>query len=106
VSTSFGDEGRSSEAREDSEVEDEEGRGLSAGEMSAEEVGVESVVASRRRASSCRKAVVDIAEKMNCLRYDVCRQWSSCTTEDAGIERVLQEERVIEYDCLAWCARR
>jgi hypothetical protein len=79
VSTSFGDEGRSSEAREDSEVEDEEGRGLSAGEMSAEEVGVESVVASRRRA---------------------------CTTEDAGIERVLQEERVIEYDCLAWCARR
>jgi hypothetical protein len=63
VSTSFGEEGKSSEAREDSEVEDEDGRGLSAGEMAAEEVGVESVVASRRRAASCGKAVVDIAEK-------------------------------------------
>lgn len=64
VSTSFGEEGKSSEAREDNEVDDEDGRGLSAGEMSAEEVGVESVVASRRRAAACGRAVVDIAEKI------------------------------------------
>lgn len=63
MSTSFGEEGRSLEAREDSEVDEEDGRGLSAGEISADEVGVESVVASRRRAASCGKAVVDIAEK-------------------------------------------
>lgn len=63
VSTSFGEEGRSLEAREDSEDDEEDGRGLSAGEISADEVGVESVVASRRRAASCGKAVVDIAEK-------------------------------------------
>ena len=62
VSTSFGDTGRSSEASEESEVEDEEGRGLSAGEMFVEDVGVESVVASRRRAASCGRAVVDIVE--------------------------------------------
>jgi hypothetical protein len=72
VSTSFGDTDRSSEASEESEVEDEEGRGLSAGEISAEEVGVESVVesvvASRRRAASCGRAVVDIAEEMGRFR--------------------------------------
>jgi hypothetical protein len=74
VSTSFGDEGRSPEAREDSEVEDEEGRGLSAGEMSAEEVGVESAVASRRRSASCGKAVVDMVDEMDCRSYEVCRE--------------------------------
>ena len=74
VSTSFGDEGRSLEAREDSEVEDEEGRGLSAGEMLAEEVGVESVVASRRRAASCGRAVVDIAIQADSVRYGVLRE--------------------------------
>lgn len=68
VSTSFGDTDRSLEASEESEVEDEEGRGLSAGEMSAEEVGVESVVASRRRAGPRGRAVVDIAEKMSRFR--------------------------------------
>ena len=67
VSTSFGDTDRSLEASEESDVEDEEGRGLSAGEMLAEEVGVESVVASRRRAASCGRAVVDIAEEMGRL---------------------------------------
>jgi hypothetical protein len=36
--------------------------------MSAEEVGVESVVASRRRAASCSRAVVDIAEDMGRFR--------------------------------------
>jgi len=68
VSTSFGDTDGSSEASEESEVEDEEGRGLSAGEMLVEEVGVESVVASRRRAASCGKAVVDIVEEMGRFR--------------------------------------
>jgi hypothetical protein len=62
VSMSFGGTDRSLEASEESEVEDEEGRGLSAGEMLVEDVGVESVVASRRRAASCGRAVVDIAE--------------------------------------------
>ena len=55
--------GRSSEAREDRDVEEAEGRGLSAGEMSAEDIGVESVVsvlASRRRTASCGSAVVDM----------------------------------------------
>ena len=68
VSTSFGDTDRSSGASEESEVEDEEGRGLSEGEMSAEEVGVESVVACRRRATSCGRAVVDIAEEIGRFR--------------------------------------
>ena len=54
---------RSSEARDEREVEEAEGRGLSAGEMLAEEVGVESVVASLRRAASWGgRAVVDIIE--------------------------------------------
>lgn len=69
MSTSFGDEDRSLEAKEDNEVEDEDGRGLSAGDIFVEEVGVESVVASRRRAASCGKAVVDIARER---RYCGC----------------------------------
>ena len=52
MSTNLETGGRSSDAREDREVEDEEGRGLSAGEMSTEEVGVESFVANRRKAAS------------------------------------------------------
>lgn len=61
MSTSLGARGSSSEARDDSEVEEEEGRGLSEGEMLAEEAGVESVVGSRRIGASCCRAVVDIA---------------------------------------------
>lgn len=48
----------SSEAREDREVEEGELLGLSSGEMLADEVGVESVVANRRRAVSEGRAVV------------------------------------------------
>ena len=69
VSISFGAKGRSSEAREDNEVEDEEGRGLSAGEMLVEEDGVESVVASLRRAASCGRAVVAIAVQVDGYRH-------------------------------------
>ena len=61
MSTSLEDGGSSLEAREDSEVEEAEGLGLSAGEMVVEEVGVESADATRRTAASCRRAVVDIA---------------------------------------------
>jgi hypothetical protein len=38
---------RSSEAKDEREVEEAEGRGLSTGEMSAEELGVESAVTRR-----------------------------------------------------------
>jgi len=58
VSTSLAGAGRSSEARDERDVDDAECLGLSAGEISAEDVGVDSVVASRRRAVSDSKAVV------------------------------------------------
>lgn len=60
MSTSFEGGDKSSDAREDKDVEDAEGRGLSMGEMLAEEAGVESAVASLRRTASCGKAVVDM----------------------------------------------
>ena len=82
MSTSLGARGSSSEARDDSEVEEEEGRGLSEGEMLAEEAGVESVVGSRRRGASCSRAVVDIAGMMERLREYVCRQRQNKVFED------------------------
>lgn len=60
MSTSLEGAIRSSEAREDKEVDDGEGRGLSAGEMLADELGVESAVGRRRRAALCGRAVVDM----------------------------------------------
>ena len=71
MSTSFAGEEKPLEASEDSEVDEEDGRGLSVGEMSAEEVGVESVVVSRRRTAWCGKAVVDIADRVESDRKDV-----------------------------------
>ena len=65
MSTSFTGEEKPLEATEDSEVDEEDGRGLSVGEMSAEEIGVESEVTSRRRTACCGKAVVDIADKVD-----------------------------------------
>lgn len=91
MSTSLEEGGRSLEANEDREVEDEEGRGLSVGEMSAEEVGVESVVAIRRRAASCSKAVVDIAEMMERCRCEDYRERARRGREDAGAESGLED---------------
>ena len=48
----------SSEPRDDNEVDEGEFRGLSRGEILAEDEGVESVVAKRRRAASEGRAVV------------------------------------------------
>ena len=65
MSTSLVGGGASSEARDDSEVDEGEARGLSNGEMLAEEVGVESTaseVANRRRAVPCGRGVVDMVK--------------------------------------------
>lgn len=97
MSTSLEDGGTSLEAREDSEVEEAEGRGLSAGEMVAEEVGVESADATRRTAASCGRAVVDIAGEAIWLqeRY-VLPPRTRGKIESARIEGVAQQERVIK----------
>ena len=56
----------SSEAREDKEVDEGEDLGLSRGEMFAEEAGVESAVANRRRTASEGSAEVVMVREEEC----------------------------------------
>ena len=63
---------RSSEAMEDSEVAEEHGRGLSTGEILADEVGVESEVAIRRTTvRGSGGAVVDMVGNLGSRRLRV-----------------------------------
>ena len=62
--------GASSDARDDNDVEEGDDRGLSIGEMFADEDGVDSVVAKRRRADPEATPVLVI---VYVLRYeDLC----------------------------------